>query len=170
MPNPEPPASGEIEPAKTVTLSERDIRDAARLFRLISDGTPWASLLPAHEWPRDSSVEPSAHADLLSRARGLLHMRRLRTRHFTRVMFAEPAWDILLLLYVTDASEGRQTIGHVAELVEAPLTTVLRWVGYLEKEQLVTRQDHATDRRIVFIRLTDKGRECLDAFLDELPA
>ena len=170
MPVPEPPASGDVDTAKTVTLTEKDVRDAARLFRLISDGTPWTSLvLSEHEVPHRSSAEPAPHDMLVSRARVVLHARRLRARHFNRVMFAEPAWDILLLLYLADTSEGRQTIGQLAELVETPLTTVLRWVGYLEKEHLVERRDHPTDRRIVFIRLTDKGRNALDAYLDEMP-
>lgn len=170
MPDSEPPPSGEVDTTKTVTLTEKDVRDAARLFRLISDGTPWASLvLSEHEIPRRSSAEPSPRDELISRARAVLHARRLRARHFNRVMFAEPAWDILLLLYLADTSEGRQTAGQLAELVETPLTTVLRWVGYLEKEYLVERKDHPTDRRIVFIRLTDKGRNALDAYLDEIP-
>ena len=169
MPDPEPPASGDVDTAKTVTLTEKDVREAARLFRLISDGTPWANLLSEHEMPRRSSAEPSPRDELIARARAVLRTRRLRARHFNRVMFAEPAWDILLLLYLADSSEGRQTIGQLAELVETPLTTVLRWVAYLEKEHLVERKDHPTDRRIVFIRLTDKGRNALDAFLDEIP-
>ena len=171
MPEPEPPpASGEIETAKRITLTEKDARDAARLFRLIADGTPWANLfLSEHEVSRRLSAEHSSRDELISRARGVLYARRLRARHFNRVMFAEPAWDILLLLYLADSSEGRQSIGQLAELVETPLTTVLRWVAYLEKEHLVERRDHPTDRRIVFIRLTDKGRNAMDAFLDEIP-
>lgn len=170
MPEPEPPVSGDVETAKTVTLTDKDVRDAARLFRLISDGTPWATLVRSgHQMPSDASADPCPRDELVSRARTMLQARRLRARHFNRVMFAEPAWDILLLLYLADSSEGRQTIGQLAELVETPLTTVLRWVGYLEKEHLVERRDHPTDRRIVFIRLTDNGRTNLDAYLDEMP-
>ena len=170
MPEPEPPAPGKADAPKTVTLTGKDVRDAARLFRLISDETPWAShVLSEHELPRRAPSELSSRNELVSRARAALHGRRLRTRHFNRAMFAEPAWDILLLLYVADSSEGRQTIGQLAELVGTPLTTVLRWVGYLEKEDLLERQDHPTDRRIVFIRLTDKGRNSLDSYLAEMP-
>lgn len=166
MPKSDVPASGEVEPVKTVTLTEKDVRDAARLFRLISEGTPWASLVPFEDGgARRSPAEPTPGDELVSRARALLHVRRLRAEHFNRVMFAEPAWDILLLLYLADSLEGRQTIGHIAELVDTPLTTVLRWIAYLEKEHLVARKNHPTDRRIVFIELTDKGRDRLEAFL-----
>lgn len=170
MTDPEPPASGGIDAAKTVTLSEKDVRDAARLFRLISDGTSWASLAGSeHELPGELTGDPSPREELVDRARALLQMRRLRARHFNRVMFSEPAWDILLLLYLSDSFEGRQTISHLAEMVETPLTTVLRWVAYLEKERLVERIDHPTDRRVTFIQLSDKGRKSLDEFLEVMP-
>lgn len=170
MPNPEPPTFGEVDNAKTVSLTEKDVRDAARLFRLISDGTPWANLLFSDtEVARRASAESISRDELIARARSVLQTRRLRARHFNRVMFAEPAWDMLLLLYLADSSEGRQTIGQLAELIDTPLTTVLRWVGYLEKEHLVERKDHPTDRRMVFIRLTKKGRTALEAFLAEVP-
>jgi DNA-binding MarR family transcriptional regulator len=72
------------------------------------------------------------------------------------------------LLYLAEFSESRQTIGQLAEMVETPLTTALRWVAYLEKEHLVERQSHPTDRRIVFIKLTDKGRDGLSEYLSEM--
>ena len=170
MSDPELPASQGVDASKTVTLSEKDVRDAARLLRLISEEMPWADLsLSRHAGSTSRSANPSRRDELVDRARTVLHTRRLRVRHFNRVMFAEPAWDILLLLYLAESSEGRQTIGQLATLIETPLTTVLRWVGYLEKEHLIQRIDHPTDRRIVFVRLTDKGRDSLDAFLGELP-
>jgi DNA-binding MarR family transcriptional regulator len=171
MPFPEPPESGETDTVRTVTLTDKDARDAARLFRLLADETSVPGLIPAGP---DHSLQHLAAAPSeqgkLERARFLLLMRRLRARYFSRAIFGEPAWEVLLLLYITHASEGRQSIGRVAEWIETPLTTVLRWVAYLEKERLVERASHPTDRRVSFISLTDKGRHALEAFLDELPA
>ncbi len=168
MPNPESSLVGQINVAKTVTLSERDVRDAARLFRLISNGALRATMeLFEPEEPDNPSAGHVPKDQLIPRARSALPARRLRSRHFNRVMFGEPAWDILLLLYLAESSESRQTIGQLAELVETPPTTALRWVAYLEKEHLVERQSHPTDRRIVFIELTDKGRDALRAYLSE---
>lgn len=167
---PEQPDSREVDTARTVTLTEKDVRDAARLFRLISDGTPWANLVPSgDELQHRPSAGQSPGNELLLRARKVLQARRLRAQHFSPVMFAEPAWDMLLFLYVCDFSEGRQTIGQLADLVETPLTTVLRWVAYLEKEHLVKRKDHPTDRRIVFVEMTDKGRKAMEGFLAAMP-
>lgn len=161
-------ANGDIDVVKTATLTEKDVRDAARLFRRISAGTPWANLW-SMEAPHRSTAEPNLRVELITRAKAMLHSRQLRARYFNRAIFAEPAWDILLLLYLADSSEARRSVGQLAELIETPLTTVSRWVGYLEKEHLVARTDHPTDRRIVFIRLTDKGRSALDTYFGEMP-
>src|SRR5688572_27850311 len=92
MPEPEPPVSGEADSTKTITLTEKDVRDAARLFRLISDRTSWASLLLSNEEePSHSSAEPSPRDELISRAKTVLLVRRFRAQHFNRVMFGEPA-------------------------------------------------------------------------------
>jgi DNA-binding MarR family transcriptional regulator len=168
MPNSEPPASGADEISKSVTLSDKDVRDAARLLRLLSQAASSPDpLFP--EVAAESRSDPPDRELLNSRAKVVLHSRRLRARHFSRAIFGEPAWEILLVLYITDVSGGRQTIGRLADWIETPPTTVLRWVGYLEKERLVERQSHPTDRRLVFIRLLEKGRNALDAYLSGLP-
>lgn len=159
---------GEVGQPKTVTFSEKDIRDAVRLLRLISVTAPWDPVPSQMDAPRRSLAKGSSRDELISRARVVLHARRVRARHFDRAMFGEPAWDILLLLYLADSAEARQTVGQLAASVETPLTTVLRWVGYLENEQLVERVDHPTDRRIAFVRLTSKGRNAFEAFLNDI--
>lgn len=146
---------------KRVTLTETDIRDAARLFRLFADQAPQAGGL---------SDLPSAKSDstdrgkLVSRARTMLTARRLRERHFNRIMFGEPAWDILLMLYLSEQSSGRLTMSRLAVWVETPLTTVVRWVNFLEEQGLVERRAHPTDRRTLFINLSEQGRAALDSY------
>lgn len=162
MPDPDAAPSGEVADGTTVTLSDQDIRDFARLFRLVTKGTPWQDDGP-------SEGEPAARGELVARAKAVLRARRSRARHFNRSIFGEPAWEILLLLFVADAREGRLPVGQLAQSVATPLTTVLRWVGYLEKERLLARKTHPTDKRIAFIELTDQGRESIEAYLSEVP-
>lgn len=165
MPKPEQ-KDNETEISKTVTLTERDLRDAARLFRLLADPALVANILP------DALAAPAGTKDrdtLISRARIVLSARRLRERFFNRVMFGEPAWDILLMLYASEQSPGRLTLSRLAEWVDVPLTTVIRWVKTLEEEQLVERQAHPTDRRTVFIVLLEKGKKALDSYLGMIP-
>jgi len=104
--------------------------------------------------------------DRVERARIILNSRRLRAKFFSPSMFGEPAWDILLVLYV---EQGRQTIGNLTKAIATPLTTTTRWIEYLEKKLLIEREPHPNDKRVVFIKLVEKGRKLLDDYLSGTP-
>ena len=163
VPKSEHEASSEI--AKTVSLTEKDVRDAARLLRLLADPTLAENAGTGFFRPGPVTADREIRR---SRARAILNSRRLRDRFFSRDLFGEPAWDILLLLYASDQSAGRLTMTRLAEWIEVPLTTVGRWVKILEEERLVERQAHPTDRRTVFINLLEKARTALDTYLARL--
>ena len=165
MPDPDPPAA-EDERKRTVRLTDQDVRAAARLLKLLS-GSERSGQPPANaNMPRDGQ---DGREEFVRRARSIFEGRQLRSRYFSPSIFGEPAWDVLLVLYITEASSGRQTVGKLAEWINIPPTTVFRWVGWLEKERLVERQPHPTDRRVVFIRLVEKGRSALEAYLRAMP-
>jgi DNA-binding MarR family transcriptional regulator len=144
-----------------VFLSEEDAQAAARLMRLLADAVGYA---PKSE---DSLGRPNDD-ELGSRAQYIIHSRRIRSRHFQRSMFGEPAWDVLLLVYAGDVSGDRQTPTKLARWTGIPLSTVSRWIEYLEHQQLVERQPHPTDKRIVFVRLLPKGRQAMSNYLTEV--
>lgn len=171
MRHPERPTASNDDLDKIVRLTDKDVRDAARLFRLLAD----AGSQPRNgveEGDRPLSTKPidsSEAQDLLARAKLILSSRRLRSRHFNPAIFGEPAWDILLVLYITDVSGGRQTLGKLADWINTPPTSVLRWVSYLEKERFLERQPHPNDRRVTFLRLLQRGREAMNDYLSALP-
>jgi len=169
MPNPERPELDESNSPKTVTLTEKDLKDAARLFRLFADpahlGDAFGGLFTTEA---STSVAADRRA-LVAKARLVLGSRLAREQYFHRDLFGEPAWEILLALYVIEDSGARFTISKLAECIHAPLSTVVRWVKTLEEQSLVSRSNHPTDRRIVFVRLLDKGRKALDDYLGAMP-
>ena len=68
-----------------------------------------------------------------------LQARREREWQFPKGLFSDPAWDILLELYVAE-SEGRPVLeSAVGPAVSIPEKSGLRWLGILEARQLVTR-------------------------------
>jgi len=99
------------------------------------------------------------------RARQQLEDRRRRAAVFGQRMAAEPAWDMLLILYLS--ARGRQTQSQLGELSGASRTTAMRWIDYLSDRDLVEREAHPTDLRKNFVFLTDKGRRLLDLYLSE---
>jgi DNA-binding MarR family transcriptional regulator len=82
-------------------------------------------------------------------------------------MFGEPAWDMLLGLYVMNGR--RVSVGKLTSLVDEPKTTALRWIDYLEKEHLIEKRPDFLDRRVVWVDLLDRGRQLLDVYLSSLP-
>lgn len=120
-----------------------------------------------------STAEPPERADaqdLIALARSNIQARRLRKRHLPSAMFGEPAWDMLLSLYVGYQSGARQTVSNLSYASGAPASTALRWIDYLEQQKLVVRRASPTDRRVIFIDFTEDARQMVEAFLTELLA
>ena len=110
---------------------------------------------------------PASSADrevLLSRAKKHFRDRQLRRQYCSRAIFGEPAWDSLLVLYISEFFGRRLTVGRLVDWIEAPLSTTQRWIAYLEKERLVAKEGHPDDRRMAYVRLLDKGRTILDDY------
>lgn len=142
--------------SRTVRVSDRDIAEAKRLLSLLADVDIGGGPAP--------SARGSAAGELLERARAILAARRRREALFGAAIFGEPAWDMLLLLYL-GASESRRTLGRLGELAGISKSTVLRWIDYLDRQGLVRREPHPTDKRATFVELTEKGRKAIDMYL-----
>ena len=145
-------------PAEPKSFSP-EIRDPAvpnawERLRALSEKSP-GSVLPVEE-------------ELQALARGTIKARQLRYQHLPRPMFGEPAWDMLLSLYVTSGCEAPQTVSNLCSYSAAPSTTALRWIDFLEREELVARRPNKCDLRVVFVELTSKGRAAIEAYLADL--
>lgn len=93
--------------------------------------------------------------------------RILRHQFLNSAWLGEPVWDIILVLYVCDGRR-RMTTGDVIALSAVPSSTALRWFAVLEDAGLIVRKDSPTDKRVVFIELSDLGLSKLDAFFAQM--
>jgi DNA-binding MarR family transcriptional regulator len=151
---------------RTVTLSQKDIQAARRLLRLLlKEDSEAPAGLQLEGTAR--SIADTSRAALVARAREEFGNRRRRTAIFERSMFGEPAWDMLLALYILDVSGQRQTTGALMQFSGAPITTARRWLDYLVGNGLARRSHHPTDQRVMFVTLTEKGRSALDLYYSE---
>lgn len=57
---------------------------------------------------------------------------------------------------------GETTIGEMAVQMGVDKSTLSRTLDTLVEKTLVDRREHATDRRYLLVRLTDKGRQVCD--------
>lgn len=70
-------------------------------------------------------------------AEALLAFRRSRVDALPSELFGEPAWDILLELFVADAKGHKITGLDIAERADTSIEVVARWLRYLTKKRLV---------------------------------
>lgn len=107
---------------------------------------------------------------LIGLARTSIRARRIRKGSLPRAMFGEPAWDMLLSLYVGSRSGARQTVSNLCRSSGASQTTALRWIDYLEEQSFVARRASPTDRRVSYVDLTDVGRDAVENYFAKLLA
>ncbi|MEA3042042.1 MAG: hypothetical protein QOC65_1531 [Sphingomonadales bacterium] len=114
---------------------------------------------------RMPAIEPLPPAELLSEARRLSAARLIRDRLFGRDLFPNPAWNILLELFVA-AEEGRNvTIKGACVAAAVPQSTALRHIAHLIEVRLTARAQHPSDARSAYLKLTDRGRSKMVAFI-----
>lgn len=111
-----------------------------------------------------SAGEPVSYRML----KDMIEARRARDRYFDGSLFGEPAWDILLELYASELAQMRVTVSNLCIGAAVPATTALRWINNLEISGLLMRSPDPMDGRRMFVSLTDKAREGLAAYFDEV--
>jgi DNA-binding MarR family transcriptional regulator len=102
---------------------------------------------------------------LLETARQAIKFRRWRVSLFDRAMLGEPAYDLLLALYVAEEDLGQVTASRLSDLADVAQTSALRWLDYLIGKQLIERLPHRHDKRSSVLKLTERGRSALDSLL-----
>ena len=95
------------------------------------------------------------------RARDERLLRSARADYFPPVLFAEPGWEILLLLFVQPDGADALTTTEVSERAGINLNTAIRWIDYLEVSNLVVRRRHEKDRRATVLTLTTVAEDRL---------
>jgi DNA-binding MarR family transcriptional regulator len=152
---------------RMITLKQGDARELARLLALLTDelndvatGSSPArssSLASGSSFPREALVKA---------ARQRLSDRRRRTQHFSHAIFGEPAWEMLLILYIEHDRRRLITTSLTGAAGVAP-STALRWLAYLESQGLVSRREHPTDARASFVDITETAVRALDSYFSE---
>jgi DNA-binding MarR family transcriptional regulator len=145
------------EDLEGVALSPRDVRNAVRLLELLKSR-------------RNGPNEESSRENLLSAARFSLEARRGRVGYFSPAMFGEPAWDLLLSLYVTQADAPAPAVSSLAKAAGIAITTAFRWIDYLEEKRLIERQRSSDDGRALTVALSDYGRARLEGYFADVLA
>lgn len=112
-----------------------------------------------------SARSPRNHVALARKAYAL---RRKRASLFGNPdLFGEPAWDILLDLFIAQGEGRTVSVSSACIGSASPPTTGLRWLGVLADEGLIVRENDPADHRRVLVRLTPAGTAAMERFFDE---
>jgi len=91
--------------------------------------------------------------------------RRERESIFNQAeLFGEPAWDILLDLYVAYVDDKAVSVSSACIGSASPPTTGLRWLGVLAENEMIIREPDPVDQRRVLVRLTERSIEVMDRY------
>ncbi len=100
-----------------------------------------------------------------SEVRALIQARRLRDRFLLPDLFGEPAWDILLDLFAARIERTPVAVSSLCIAAAVPPTTALRTIRNMTERGLLARIDDVSDRRRVFIALTDGAAAQMSAYI-----
>ena len=104
------------------------------------------------------ALEVERNADRLAEIAGREYRaRRSRERYFDRKLLGEPAWDIMIDLFIQQSSGKTVSVTSAAIASQVPVTTALRHLAALQKAGLVERMRSAADARVKLLRLTKDG-------------
>jgi len=106
-----------------------------------------------------AALSTRSKSDPAEQALQFYRERRRRIETFgDDTLFGEPAWDILLDLFVAGERGKRVAVTSACIGSGVPSTTALRWLNVLELRGMVEREDDNHDARRSFVRLTAKAR------------
>lgn len=119
--------------------------------------------------PADKAQSAGPELTALEVASRLMAERRSRGQWLNGALFSDPAWDIMINLYVAQVRHGGCTLRRLLVGSSIPPETATRWVAILESEGLVTSAP-STDGFGPKLRLTDQGYGSLNCHLAQVAA
>lgn len=146
--------------------SPEELRRLAEELLLIADRDSGFQERPH----RQTGNDPGILADpdfLLQLANAIYRTRQIRARHVPIDFLGEPAWDILLDLFIAKRNGKRESITSACIASQVAPTTALRWIGLLVADGWTVRERDETDQRRSLLRLSNKGETAVTHFLTD---
>ena len=110
----------------------------------------------------NKTVAGQDHPIWVELARQSYEDRRRRTKIFqSDDLFGEPAWDILLDLFIAAKERRRVSVTSACIGSAVPSTTALRWIAILERQGLLLREADPGDARRVYVKLSARGYQAM---------
>ena len=89
----------------------------------------------------------------------------LMTARFGGDIFSDPAWDIILDLYIHNSKNQDVSVTSVCSASMVPITTALRYITVLSERGLIERSKNPKDGRSYLLRLTPEAIRIVEDLL-----
>ena len=90
------------------------------------------------------------------------------TSQFGADIFADPAWDIILDLYIHNSKHQDVCVTSACAAAMVPITTALRYITVLSDRGMIERSKNQKDGRSYLLRLSPKAIHIIEELLTEL--
>jgi hypothetical protein len=125
------------------------------------------NLAAVYHWPDELCRIEKDAANLAAKAQ-MIYLQRERRRKFVPAdILGEPAWDMLLDLFMQFAGRAKVSTSSLCIASQVPTSTALRHIANLEAADLVTRQESEDDKRVNFVELSDRGVLAMGRYLQK---
>lgn len=104
---------------------------------------------------------------LATLAGAIYRMRQHRQAYFDSALFAEPAWDMMLDLFINKVRGARVSTTSLCLAAGVPHATGIRWIRTLREHALLRRYRAPDDGRLMLIEITPKGYQLMRRCLSE---
>lgn len=134
---------------------------------LASQLLAWADQLATRNW---TGFDPEAEVGdelMLALAVSGREISRRRNQIFAHAALGNPAWDVLLELYVQEARGYRVSLDHLALSGELRAETVYASAEVLIEAGMVERTPDRFDARVAWLSLSPSGKRGISEFLRE---
>jgi len=90
---------------------------------------------------------------------------RLQRALIPQLSYLNPVWSMLLELYLSETKQLRTQTTYLVSQSGAPHATGIRWINFLVKSGLITREEVIENRRSRFVVLTTAGTILVERYL-----
>lgn len=110
-----------------------------------------------------------SETEALHQARSLYRQRRARDALFAPELFGEPAWDLLLTLYIARCEGHCLSMPALSLSVNLPLADASEWVRTLEASRLIQKDSPTKVNEPARVCISDAGFHTITTVLLQQP-
>jgi hypothetical protein len=122
------------------------------------------------ELPDPPPADATIQNGMIDEARREYRNRREREQVFGPGIAADPAWDILLDLFIARDESREVTVFSVCAATAVAEGPILRCIAHLVEAKLITRGPHSSDPRSIFLTLSDPAAAMMCDYFNRIAA